>query len=89
MAVANYKIKGAHCGLSGQVSQYTEAKLYAMIDRRNNKIEMPKAWYAEAQTRTTSTEQRRRLVEDLEKFDFSIPTGRKELKDLIVGVIPK
>ena len=84
MAVANYKIKGAHCGLSGHVSQSTQKQnFYAMIDRRNNKIEMLRkhGMLKHKPERHPLKAEKTPRREDLEKFDFSIPTGRKELKD--------
>ena len=84
MAVANHKIKGAHCGLSGHVSHSTQTQnFHSMIERRVNKIEVMRKHGTlkhKAQRHPLRAEKTPRR-DDLEKFDFSIPTGRKELKD--------
>jgi hypothetical protein len=81
--IANYKIKGAHAGLSGHVSYTTQQhNFWGMVDRRNNKIDvMRKTGTLPArQTRNPLRAEKTPRRDDLAHFDSSIPTGRKELK---------
>lgn len=84
MAVANHKIKGAHAGLSGHVS-YTaqQHNFWGMIDRRNNRIEVMRkhGTLPTKQVRNPMRAEKTPRRDDHGHFDFSIPTGRKELKD--------
>ncbi len=84
MAVANHKIKGAHCGLSGHVSHSTQTQnFHSMVHRRVNRVEVMRkhgTLPVKAERHPLRAERTPRR-EDLERFDFSIPTGRKELKD--------
>ena len=84
MAVANHKIKGAHAGLSGHVS-YTSQQhnFWGMVDRRNNRIEVMRK-HGTLPTKARRNPMRAEKTprkDDHGHFDFSIPTGRKELKD--------
>lgn len=84
--MADPKIEGkaAHCGMSGHVSYSTQQlAFYGMVDRRANKINV-------ARKHGTLKHKHERNPMRAEKtprkpndghFDFSIPTGRKDLKD--------
>lgn len=83
MAVANHKIKGAHAGLSGHVSYTTQQhNFWGMVDRRNNKIEvMRKHGTLPVKASRNPMRAEKTPRRDYGHFDFSVPTGRKELKD--------
>ena len=82
--MATQKISGAHCGLSGHVS-YTNQQLnfYGMCDRRANRIEVQRkhGTLKSRKHRNPMAAQKTPRRADHGTFDFSIPTGRKDLKD--------
>lgn len=76
--------KAAHCGMSGHVSYSTQQlAFYGMVDRRANKINVARKHGTlkyKADRNPMRAEKTPRKA-DNGCFDFSIPTGRKDLKD--------